>query len=573
MRKHKEKYEPLWRKTKPDAADSAASPEYNFEAYLVDLAKPDAWYSYLELHALANKCNIPIAILSEDADPIIINKEAAADATWCLLWVRDRHMAWLKGTPSDGLVTKLATKCHKAPYAGGRIGARTETCSEDSFRTASSRLRSLGRAPKPRTARSNATFRTVITKAKRSNNTCRTRSNLSQCLAQAPAPTFRTRSNISQCSSRTTVVKPRLSKGKRLSDRRNSGNFAKKMAASSQLAVAEPRVTGLKGHVGFRGADAHDSIFVRPLCDMTPAEISDAAARNYRGNVKRRGGMVLREWTCHICGFHVEDQKTMSGCSQQRLHHIDRYHPQQKRDFDYGQAGLLFTQPADEVPGKTPTWNCKFCNHVLLARPSTMIARTARRRHWKLMHPTKKWKDFAVPQANGHDRAQRLHIATRNAQTIRFIAARSSSEHSIALLRTQLWPWKGKHGSATVRRQSRSFWYCLACGQSSGTSGYIAGQHITKTPCRPCQKRANLKMSLRQWNERLQWLQTARDKSRLAPYVTDEAVMVARKLRTRASQLLEAAPVPRSTAYKERVGYKAKANGRACQKPRPQLKQ
>ena len=298
MRKHKEKYEPLWRKTKPDAADSAASPEYNFEAYLVDLAKPDAWYSYLELHALASKCNIPIAILGEDADPIIINKEAAADATWCLSWVRDKHMTWLKGTPSDGLVTKLATKCHKAPYAGGRFGARTETCSEASFRTASSGLRSLGRAPKPRTARSNATFRTVITKAKRSNNTCRTRSNLSQCLAQAPAPTFRTRSNISQCSSRTTVVKPRLSKGKRLSDRRNSGNFAKKMAASSQLAVAEPRATGLKGHVGFRGADAHDSIFVRPLCDMTPAKISDAAARNYQGNVKRRGGMVLREWTC-----------------------------------------------------------------------------------------------------------------------------------------------------------------------------------------------------------------------------------------------------------------------------------
>ena len=75
-------------------------------------------------------------------------------------------------------------------------------------------------------------------------------------------------------------------------------------------------------------------------------------------------------------------------------------------------------------------------------------------------------------------------------------------------------------------------------------------------------------MPLRQWNERLQWLQTARQKKRLAPYVSHETVNVARKLRMRASQLLEAAPVPRSTAYKERsTTYKA------CQKPRPLLKQ
>ena len=74
-----------------------------------------------------------ILVFTERAETVVLNKEAAVNATpWCLLWKEGKHISWMKGQLDDSLATKLAYKTQKAPYySGGRFGA-----SECSFATA-----------------------------------------------------------------------------------------------------------------------------------------------------------------------------------------------------------------------------------------------------------------------------------------------------------------------------------------------------------------------------------------------------------------------------------------------------
>ena len=210
---------------------------------------------------------------------------------------------------------------------------------------------------------------------------------------------------------------------------------------------------------------------------------------------------MIRQWTCHICNFHVTDFKSMTGCSGKRRHHILSKHHARQDEFDKGCTPRLETTPRHLTGVHEPTWQCKYCDHVLMAQPGTMIASQARLRHWKRCHPKKPRSAFLYKRQQ-HVKTQQLHVAVRNRSTIKLLSAQRTGSHDLKMIRTCVWPWKGNLPDAIIRHQTRTFWYCLTCGQSSGTAGYIAGKHISKTPCKPCAKRGNLKMSLRLWTER-----------------------------------------------------------------------
>lgn len=200
-----------------------------------------------------------------------------------------------------------------------------------------------------------------------------------------------------------------------------------------------------------------------------------------------------------------------------------------------------------------PTGECPYCDHVLICQPGFIIAKNARLRHARLLHPNKPRIKFSISRKK-YQKTDQLHAAVRNRSAVKYLSARATTQHNLGLLRTLVWPWTGPIHKAKRRPQTRTFWYCLKCAQSFGNSGHIQGVHIAKTPCAPCPKRNNLKMSLRQWAERIQWLKKAKASTKLAQDISIEAIQVATQLVERTAQLFVQAPVPRSVLHKEMIG-------------------
>ena len=204
-----------------------------------------------------------------------------------------------------------------------------------------------------------------------------------------------------------------------------------------------------------------------------------------------------------------------------------------------------------------PTWECRYCDHVLTCQPGTNIAKNARLRHHREHHPKKPRAHFLLDRKQYHRTAQ-LHVAVRNRSSIKYLSAKATSDHELQMLRTRVWPWSGPVATAKLRPQTRTFWYCLRRGQSAGNAGYIVGKHISKTKCQPCGKRGNLKLSLSAWDQKTKWLLRARSTKRLAKFISAESIAVATRLAERAADLYLAAPVSRSVKFKERKGQVTK---------------